>query len=656
MRGNGVGFRKLLCFFLAAVLPLFLLSGCSGYAGNSRQIMRKLDVSEQLSENGDLRVTEKWNIELRDRGKAYRNLYRSFPADENVEVTDFSVRDDDRGVAYADAGDVDPLAVSGDELQDKSYTHGTADGTEIGWFMPAVDKGTRSFTISYTLKNMVAVYADTAVLYQKFLSEDFSLPVEAMTGTIRFADAGRMEDVHAWLHTTAKSGLTVDSAEKVSFQASEIPAGTQVEVRLCVPPALFPASSRVSGESVLSGIETQEQKWADDYEAELEKQFFIGIADAVGGALLLLASIFIFFLVKWKNRRHSVEVPEYTREIPQGNSPGGIANLFYFYSGGVQEKERGRVLSATLLSLARKGFVRISDDGGRDMVVTVTGNTKNEKLTDGEQKFYEMISTVAGDTDGSFTMKQFEKYAKKHCAYVDSRIESFFTASKREIAERGYYEYKPGYFGALKAVGTLLIVFAVFLFMLSSSRGGASMLIYLPLSMIAGGILLVAAGSLRMKLSVRGEYDYGVWHGLQKFMLEFSRMKEYGVPQLELWEEYLVYATMMGISKEVCSQLKLAYPQLGDQTYLDMNFGGTWLYYMFMPRLYFGGFSGPHTGFDFGAALGRTMGDIGSAATRLAHPPSDFNGRSGGGFGGGGFGGGGFSGGGGGFGGGGGVR
>lgn len=649
--------KRRFCLFLAAILLALLLDGCSTYVNGSKQIMRKLDVSEQLLDNGDLKVTEKWNVELQDRGKAYRNLYRSFPADENAEVADFSVHDDDRNVEYADAGNVDPLGVSGDELQDKSYTHRTADGTEIGWFMPSLDEGTRSFTISYTMKNAVEVYADTAVLYQKFLSSDFSLPVEKMTGTVRFPAAESKDSVRAWLHTTAKSNLSVDSAGQISVQVSEIPAETMVEVRLCVPPGLFPASARTSGESVLSGIVAQEAKWASDTKAERERQFRLGVIDAVGGALLFLACVFVFILVKRKNRRHVVEVPEYTRDIPQGNSPGGIANLFYFYSGGVQEKERERVLSATLLSLARKGFVRISDDGGRDMAVAVTGDTKHEKLTAGEQAFYEMLSTVAEATEGSFTMKQFKKYAEKHSAYVDGQIEAFFTASKREIAERGYYEYRPAYFGVLKALGTLLIVLAVFTFILSSSRN--SLLVYLPLAMILGGILLLAAGSLRMKLSAKGEYDYGVWHGLEKYMLEFSRMKEYGVPQLELWEEYLVYATMMGISKEVCKQLRLAYPQLNDQAYLDANFGNMWLYYMFAPRLYFGGFAGPRSGFDFGAALGRTMGDIGSAATRLAHPPSNFNGHSGGGFGGiggGGFGGGGFSGGGGGFGGGGGVR
>jgi uncharacterized membrane protein len=137
-------------------------------------------------------------------------------------------------------------------------------------------------------------------------------------------------------------------------------------------------------------------------------------------------------------------------------------------------------------------------------------------------------------------------------------------------------------------------------------------------------------------------------------MLEFSRMTEYEVPPLELWEEYLVYATMMGISRDVCEQLRLVYPQLNDTTYLD-TFGGSYMRYMFFHQM---GAGLGNRGNDFGSILGSVINDVSTAATRLAHPPlqggdGSFSGRGfggGGGLGGRGGGGGGFGSGGGGFG------
>lgn len=67
--------------------------------------------------------------------------------------------------------------------------------------------------------------------------------------------------------------------------------------------------------------------------------------------------------------------------------------------------------------------------------------------------------------------------------------------------------------------------------------------------------------------------------GLKRYMSEFSLMKEKEVPELILWEKYLVYATVFGISEKVLKQLKVVYPQMLDENYMNSN-GYTYLYLM----------------------------------------------------------------------------
>ncbi len=640
----------LLVILLFSLLPL---SGCAGqYDQNAKQILEKLNISASVLKNGDMTVSETWKINLKDRGRPYQNLYRSFSLDASKAdgVTDLSVYDVDRGCSYSFAGDVDPEKVTGDEMQDRCYLHQTDDHLiEAGWFMPAIEKGVRTFTLSYRIKNIVHVYQDTAILYNFFLPQNFSLPIESMSGQIRFPSGGAKKEVHAWLHTDVKSNLTVDSADRISFTASSIPANHSVEVRLCMPKKLFPSSHRISSQVVLPGIQKEEQQWAKQYQEKLQREFILGLIDAIGAVLLLLVSLLFFFRLRKKNRRHAVTVPEYTREIPPRNSPGGIANLYYFYSG-IREKEKSRMFSATMLSLARKGFLRFESSKDR-LTVILAGDAKGMELTESEKVFLEVISTAGEESDGSFTMKELKDYAQHHGDYVSSKLDEFMDASKREIATRGYYESRPVLFSTTKGVGGLLLALAVGLFAVTGFFG--VQMVYLPLSMLLSGVLLIVGGSAKIKLSEKGEYEYGVWHGLAKYMTEFSRMKEYGVPQLELWEEYLVYATMMGISGEVCKQLRIAYPQLREEDYLNRTFSGSYLYFMFGPRYYWGGLAPARGTFDFGAALGDSFRQIGSAATRLNNSGPNGGGKFGG-FGGSGFGGGGFAGGGGGFGGGGG--
>ena len=46
-------------------------------------------------------------------------------------------------------------------------------------------------------------------------------------------------------------------------------------------------------------------------------------------------------------------------------------------------------------------------------------------------------------------------------------------------------------------------------------------------------------------------------------------LDEREVPELVLWEKYLVYATAFGIAEKVLKQLKVKYPELADDNYLD---------------------------------------------------------------------------------------
>ena len=60
----------------------------------------------------------------------------------------------------------------------------------------------------------------------------------------------------------------------------------------------------------------------------------------------------------------------------------------------------------------------------------------------------------------------------------------------------------------------------------------------------------------------KGINEKELWNGLKRYMLDFSLLKEREVPELVLWEKYLVYATAFGISERVINQLKIVYPQI----------------------------------------------------------------------------------------------
>lgn len=189
-------------------------------------------------------------------------------------------------------------------------------------------------------------------------------------------------------------------------------------------------------------------------------------------------------------------------------------------------------------------------------------------------------------------------------------FETLFARAKDEIRPYGYYEKSQYFVKVIKYFGIAAIVAGVITIFASS-------MIYIGIAAILAGIFTYIMNTGPNRLSVQGETMYMVWKGLEKYMLEFSNMKEYELPHLELWKDYLVYATMMGISDKVCKQLKLAYPNIDNDDYMTSTFGNTYFYWMFMSHYHHSGFRSE----NFASGLGDKLTSISTAATRIGKSP-----------------------------------
>ncbi|MEI3551848.1 MAG: hypothetical protein V8Q17_04545 [Acutalibacteraceae bacterium] len=93
-----------------------------------------------------------------------------------------------------------------------------------------------------------------------------------------------------------------------------------------------------------------------------------------------MTAIGLFVLTRYLTRRHKVNVPEYTREIPRGSSPAAAALLYYHYKGGITQKIRGYVFSATLMSLSNKGYLEFGSDETDTLTLTPMAIQKTKRL------------------------------------------------------------------------------------------------------------------------------------------------------------------------------------------------------------------------------------------------------------------------------------
>ncbi|MBQ8178815.1 MAG: DUF2207 domain-containing protein [Clostridia bacterium] len=645
---------KLILLILVLTLALTCALSLVSCEIKGNEYLTKADVVVEMLSNGDIRVHETWNVRV--NSDSIRNLYRELDLyDSNTKVTselkDFAVRDNLTGEYLTYTTSLkDPEEDDNASLDHHSYVYARGSKkVEIGCYFEPSSNTDLSYTFSYTLTNYVKVYADTAVLYYQPYSTDFSLYADEIAIKVLLPDATPTDDTTlGWLHTEVADSSYEVKADAIYFNSKKVDSGNSTEIRVLAPKELFTEVQTTYGENKRQAIIQEETEWYNSYQAELKRNQAWAVGGLVGGCVLVAIGIALVVYFKVFFPKVKGEYPPYVREIPTGTTSTQMAHFYYHYDGTLKkQKNRGNVLSAILMELARRGFIVLepSERNPDDFTIDLeeVPSAKFSELSSHEKLFYDLIKEVRLAYVNPISMGDFEAYAKDHASKVNHVIDSVIKASGKQYHQRDNFKMSSLKPQTLLGVGMICIVVGFMMFLVSE------LLNYFGLGLSVFGILLMVGAPKVNKLSAKGEAKYMEAKGLESFMLEFSNLKEHEIPALILWEEYMVYATMMGISERVLQELKLKYPVLLEEQEVTRGYYRSRSYLFFYVHM-----NHRHHGtFDLGSSLNRSLGNISTTSHHIVQAAkaqasaskmggSGF-GRGGGGFrgGGGGFGGGG---------------
>ena len=103
-------------------------------------------------------------------------------------------------------------------------------------------------------------------------------------------------------------------------------------------------------------------------------------------------------------------------------------------------------------------------------------------------------------------------------------------------------------------------------------------------------LVIVILYSLNLKTKIQNKiavitqkgYDEKIqWEALKRYLEDYSLLDEKEIPQLAIWEKYLVYATAFGIANKVIDQMKAKYPKVFIEETWDTEMKNTY------PIIYF---------------------------------------------------------------------
>lgn len=574
---------KQILFFITFI---FIVMLCNSVNAASDFELEHLDFKAKLNSDGSMDVTETWKIDIDGETNT---LFKTFETDntkysgiENVIVKDVT----------------EGNAVNFRQIDELMY-HVTTncyygmindDGDfEIAWGINK-SSGRRTYEISYTVNNVLAKYNDCVELYWQFVGSDFEVPSDRVTGTITLPEKVEvLDNIRVWAHGPLNGEIYATANDTVTFEISPYIADTFIEVRVAVlETGMFNVVNKTYNNNQLQNIIDEETAWANEANERRErikrnKETIKHIGE--------IASVGIGILFGWltsKNLKKIKETPkmepttklDYFREIPnEGKANPANASFLYYYNKSAALTVMPKVLSATMLDLALKKYIEFEVDTNKkkneQVLVKILGKDESD-LRESEKEIYNLLKKIGT----SFTMKEFEKYAQKHNnSFLNTINRISEKAEKENIEDQNYDKKLKQTHDNYIAIGIMafiaLAVIAV-VWLAALEQGFVPVIIATIPTVIYALTCFDIAGRIP-GLTQKGIDEKEQWEGLKKYMEDFSMLDEREVPDLVLWEKYLVYATVFGIADKVLKQLKVKYPEFSDDTYLSNS---TYFYLM----------------------------------------------------------------------------
>ena len=170
-----------------------------------------------------------------------------------------------------------------------------------------------------------------------------------------------------------------------------------------------------------------------------------------------------------------------------------------------------------------------------------------------------------------FTTKDLKKYASstKTC----DKFMSSYTKWKNKVLEdgknQGFYDNLSGKF----VYGFIMLLVAFMIYFMGAVVFNVEFLLIHTL-IFASIIFIIYIGLIRRK-SEKGIEDYTKWNAFKKFLNDFGTFDTKELPEIILWERYLVYATVFGLADKVEKAMNVKIKEINVD---DMYSGGTYIF------------------------------------------------------------------------------
>lgn len=509
--------------------------------------IKNIDMDVFVEKNGDASVTETWKTTSNEGTEIYRGY-----ATKSYSISNFTVSDD-LGRNYEFLSDWD---ISG-SFSDKAYKNGinyNDDGIELCWGISQY--GNRTYTLKYNISNLVKQYTDNQGIYFNFLSSIKA--VDSVKITIHSDEPFSLDNAKIW--DFGNNGEINFKDGKIVLTAKNLTESQYIVGLVRFEHNIFNISNITSEsfddvyDSAMSDVKDIEKPF------EIKDIFLLLVAAIFFNPILWIVLLMIFinkfnkkseklteFILGSRKRSGDLDfgldgnvLPEdvnYYREIPSNKDLERAYWVCLKYSAIPEEKVKQGIIGAILLKWIKNGYITVLKmekgilsfkDNNYAIDLTKITNVDNEI----ENGLLKILITAAGPNK-ILEAKEFKKWSKKNYSEVSSWFSSIDDQVELNLEKEGLItltqETTQGMFGTSKNIT------------------------------IKNVNPKLKEEAIQLK-------------GLKKFLLDFSIMPEREYFEVKTWEEYLIFAQLMGIADKVAEQFSKIYPNFNQESLLNSDF------------------------------------------------------------------------------------
>ena len=220
-----------------------------------------------------------------------------------------------------------------------------------------------------------------------------------------------------------------------------------------------------------------------------------------------------------------------------------------------------------------KKNIGFEQTGKKDYTFT---KLNEDNLNESEKIIMNMLFNKAGK-DNKVTLKDIKKYANK----IDGTNSEFLTefnnwkrVTTKSAEDENFYEKK----NKVTFIGLMVVLATILIVNMQIKLAVSPLLVFISIMLCISFIIYICIFQKRTK---RGCNDYAKWKSFKKFLKDFGRFDEKELPEITLWERYLVYASIFGIADHVGKTMKVKFSEINP----DVNSGDFWFDYMLYSNL-----------------------------------------------------------------------